>query len=47
MTEIFNEEIALFPGFLSYLKTVKDKYLIAIGSGALKSEIVLVLKNLA
>lgn len=45
VTRVFNEQVVLFPGFLSYLEEIKGRYLLAIGSGALKSEITLVLEK--
>ncbi len=45
VTRVFNERVVLFPGFLSYLEKIKGRYLLAVGSGALKSEITLVLEK--
>lgn len=45
VTRVFNEQVVLFPGFLNYLEEIKDRYLLAIGSGSLKSEITLVLEK--
>ena len=45
ITDLFSDYVELFPGFLNYLDMIKDKYMIAIASGALKSEILLVLKK--
>lgn len=45
VTRAFNERVDLFPGFLSYLEAVKGRYLLAISSGALRSEINLVLEK--
>jgi len=45
ISELFREYVVLFPGFKEYLNRIKDNYLLAIGSGALKSEILMVLKK--
>lgn len=45
-TNIFlKEDVKLFPGFLEFVASTKKKYRLAIGSGALKSEIVFILKK--
>ncbi|MGH7884991.1 MAG: HAD family hydrolase [Thermodesulfobacteriota bacterium] len=41
---LIRTEIKVFPGVLNFLKKVNEKYPSAIGSGALRSEIVLILK---
>ena len=46
ITRLFNEHVVPFPGLLNYLENIKDKYMLAIGSGSLRSEIILVLKKL-
>ena len=45
ITELLNEYVILVPGFLNYLQRISEKYLLAIASGALRSEILLVLKK--
>ena len=45
ITGLFSEYVEIFPGLLNYLNIIKDKYMLAIGSGALKSEIIMVLKK--
>ncbi|MGI9535323.1 MAG: HAD family hydrolase [Thermodesulfobacteriota bacterium] len=45
INRLFSEYVGLFPGFLNYLDNIKNRYRLAIASGALRSEIVFVLNK--
>ena len=45
ITDLFTSHVSLFPGIEDFVKLVKDRYVLSIASGALKSEIEFILNK--